>query len=106
VVERAHQPSHTADDGRSADGAPALAVDHLTKRFGERTAFEDVSFTVAPGEVFGLLGPNGAGKTTTVRTLGPLITPTSGSAVVAGIPLTLDNGTEIRQRISIMPDPR
>src|SRR5579872_1594792 len=84
--------------------APALAVDHLTKRFGERTAFEDVSFTVAPGEVFGFLGPNGAGKTTTVRTLGTLIAPTSGSATVAGIPLTPANGEKIRQRISIMPE--
>ena len=56
----------------------ALVVDHLTKRFGARTAFEDVSFSVAQGEVFGFLGPNGAGKTTTVRTLGTLIAPTSG----------------------------
>jgi ABC-2 type transport system ATP-binding protein len=87
----------------SPDGA-ALVVDHLTKRFGERTAFEDVSFTVAPGEVFGFLGPNGAGKTTTVRTLGTLIAPTSGSALVAGIPLLPENGTEIRKRISIMPE--
>lgn len=79
-------------------------ADHLTKRFGERTAFEDVSFTVAHGEVFGFLGPNGAGKTTTVRTLGTLIAPTSGSAVVAGIPLTSDNGSEIRQHISVMPE--
>ncbi len=79
-------------------------VEHLTKRFGDRMAFEDVSFSVAPGEVFGFLGPNGAGKTTTVRTLGTLIAPTSGSAVVAGIPLTPDNGTEIRQLISIMPE--
>jgi len=94
----------TADDGPSAGGAPALAVDHLTKRFGERTAFEDVSFSVARGEVFGFLGPNGAGKTTMVRTLGTLIAPTSGSAVVAGMPLTPDNGTEIRQRISVMPE--
>jgi len=67
-------------------------------------AFQDVSFTVASGEVFGFLGPNGAGKTTTVRTLGTLIAPTSGSASVAGIPLTSDNGAEIRQRISIMPE--
>jgi ABC-2 type transport system ATP-binding protein len=81
---------------------PALVVDHLTKRFGERTAFEDVSFSVAQGEVFGFLGPNGAGKTTTVRTLGTLIAPTSGSASVAGIPLTSDNGPEIRQHIAIM----
>jgi ABC-2 type transport system ATP-binding protein len=88
----------------TATGVPAVEVDHLTKRFGDRTAFEDVSFTVAQGEVFGFLGPNGAGKTTTVRTLGTLIAPTSGFASVAGIPLTSDNGQEIRQRISIMPE--
>ncbi|HEY6379614.1 MAG TPA: ABC transporter ATP-binding protein [Candidatus Dormibacteraeota bacterium] len=63
-----------------------------------------MTLSVAYGEVFGFLGPNGAGKTTTVRTLGTLIAPTSGSAVVAGIPLTSDNGSEIRQRISIMPE--
>jgi ABC-type multidrug transport system, ATPase component len=57
---------------------PALEVAHLTKRFGGRVAVEDVSFTVAAGEVFGFLGPNGAGKTTTVRMLGTLIAPTSG----------------------------
>src|ERR1035437_8574394 len=97
-------PTQARGDSPTANGAPALAADPLTKRFGGRTAFEDVSFTVAAGEVFGFLGPNGAGKTTTVRTLGTLIAPTSGSAVVAGIPLTPDNGTEIRQRISIMPE--
>ena len=84
--------------------SPALAVDHLTKRFGDRLAFDDVSFEVGQGEVFGFLGPNGAGKTTTVRTLGTLIAPTSGSATVAGIPLTPENGVEIRRRISIMPE--
>jgi ABC-2 type transport system ATP-binding protein len=82
----------------------ALEVDHLSKSFGERTAFQDVSFSVAQGEVFGFLGPNGAGKTTTVRTLGTLIAPTSGSANVAGIPLTAENGPEIRQRIAVMPE--
>jgi ABC-2 type transport system ATP-binding protein len=94
----------TRGEDPPAGGSPALVVDHLTKRFGERLAFEDVSFTVAPGEVFGFLGPNGAGKTTTVRTLGTLIAPTSGSASVAGIPLTSNNGPEIRQRIAIMPE--
>lgn len=84
--------------------APALVVDHLTKRFGERIAFQDVSFTVGAGEVFGFLGPNGAGKTTTVRTLGTLIAPTSGSAIVAGVPLLPENGQAIRQRIAIMPE--
>jgi ABC-2 type transport system ATP-binding protein len=91
--------------GEPPSGTPlALVVDHLTKRFGKRTAFEDVSFSVAQGEVFGFLGPNGAGKTTTVRTLGTLIAPTSGSASVAGIPLTSGNGPAIRQRIAIMPE--
>jgi ABC-2 type transport system ATP-binding protein len=82
----------------------AVSVDHLAKRFGDRIAFDDVSFEIGRGEVFGFLGPNGAGKTTTVRTLGTLIAPTSGSATVAGIPLTPENGVEIRRRISIMPE--
>src|SRR5215471_18256609 len=83
---------------------PALTVHHLSKRFGDRTAFDDVSFEVGRGEVFGFLGPNGAGKTSTVRTLGTLIAPTSGSASVAGLPLTAENGPAIRSRISIMPE--
>ncbi len=85
-------------------GTPAIEVSHLTKDFDGRTAVADVSFTVACGEVFGFLGPNGAGKTTIVRTLGTLIAPASGSATVAGIPLTPENGVEIRRRISIMPE--
>jgi ABC-type Na+ transport system ATPase subunit NatA len=85
-------------------GESALVVDHLTKRFGNRVAFDDVSFEVGYGEVFGFLGPNGAGKTTTVRTLGTLIAPSSGSAVVAGIPLSAKNRSAIRSRISMMPE--
>jgi ABC-2 type transport system ATP-binding protein len=88
----------------AASGAPALVVEHLTKRFGERVAVDDVSFDVAPGEVFGFLGPNGAGKTTTVRMLATLIAPTSGSAVIAGMPLLPENGIEIRERIAVMPE--
>ena len=84
--------------------APALSVRHLSKHFGGRLAFEDVSFEVGRGEVFGFLGPNGAGKTTTVRTLGTLLAPTSGSATVAGFELIPENGVEIRRRISIMPE--
>jgi ABC-2 type transport system ATP-binding protein len=83
---------------------PVLSARGLGKRFGDRVAFDDVSFEIAYGEVFGFLGPNGAGKTTTVRTLGTLIAPTSGTATVAGIPLAPENGVEIRQRIAIMPE--
>jgi ABC-2 type transport system ATP-binding protein len=89
---------------RATKGELALVANGLTKRFGERTAFSEVSFDVAYGEVFGFLGPNGAGKTTTVRTLGTLIAPTSGSATIAGIPLSAENGVEIRERISVMPE--
>jgi len=82
----------------------ALDVRELTKRFGDRVAFDGVSFEVGYGEVFGFLGPNGAGKTTIVRTLGTLLAPTAGSATVAGIPLSAENGSAIRGRISIMPE--
>jgi len=85
-------------------GTPALAVHSLSKRFGDRVAFEEVSFEIGYGQVFGFLGPNGAGKTTTVRTLATLIAPTSGSAIVAGIPLAPENGVEIRRRIAVMPE--
>jgi ABC-2 type transport system ATP-binding protein len=85
-------------------GGSALVVEHLAKRFGGRVAFDDVSFEVGYGEVFGFLGPNGAGKTTTVRTLGTLIAPSSGSAIVAGLPLSAKNGPAIRSRISLMPE--
>jgi ABC-2 type transport system ATP-binding protein len=85
-------------------GGAAIVVDDLSKRFGERTAVDGISFTVANREVFGFLGPNGAGKTTTVRMLGTLIAPTSGSAVIAGVPLSAATGVEVRRRISIMPE--
>ncbi len=58
---------------------PILDVKNLTKQFDRFIAVDDVSFSVAEGEVLGLLGPNGAGKTTTIKTLLGLITPTSGS---------------------------
>ena len=101
----AHAPGRASSAPSGGPGAQsAVAVEHLTKRFGDRVAFEDVSFRVGYGEVFGFLGPNGAGKTTTVRTLGTLLAPTSGSATVAGIELRPENGPAIRSRISVMPE--
>jgi len=89
---------------KKAIGGPALSVHGLSKRFDDRVAFEDVTFEIAYGEVFGFLGPNGAGKTTIVRTLGTLVAPSAGSATVAGIPLAPENGVDIRRRIAIMPE--
>jgi polyether ionophore transport system ATP-binding protein len=63
---------------------PAIHVEGLTKRFGRVVAVEDLSMTIAPGEVFGFLGPNGAGKSTTIRLLLGLIRPTAGSAKIFG----------------------
>jgi ABC-2 type transport system ATP-binding protein len=83
---------------------PALLVERLTKRFGDRSAFENLSFEVGWGEVFGFLGPNGAGKTTAVRVLSTLLAPTSGRAEVAGVALVSGNETEIRRRVSVLTD--
>ena len=61
-----------------------IVIEHLRKEFGSLVALEDLSLTIAKGEVFGVLGPNGSGKTTTIRMLCGLVEPTSGSATVAG----------------------
>ena len=95
----------TAKGGeRQGSDGPALVVEGLTKRFGGRLAVDDISFSVAAGEVFGFLGPNGAGKTTTVRMLATVVSPTSGTAVIAGVPLEPGRAVEIRQRIAVMPE--
>ena len=65
---------------------PEIAVERLTKRYGETLAVDDLSFTVEAGRVTGFLGPNGAGKSTTLRALLGLISPTSGRALVLGKP--------------------
>lgn len=63
-----------------------IIIEHLTKRFGDTTAVDDLSFRVRPGVVTGFLGPNGAGKTTTMQVLLGLISPTAGSATLDGVP--------------------
>ena len=62
----------------------------LTKRYGDFTAVSNLELDVAPGQLFGFLGPNGAGKTTTIKMLVGLLTPTSGTASVAGHDLRLE----------------
>ena len=79
----------------------AVRVENLTRRFGDFTAVDSVSFTVAPGEIFGFLGPNGAGKTTTIKMLSALLRPTSGNAWVAGYDVVEEPGA-IKHRIGYM----
>ncbi len=80
----------------------AIEVDHLTKRFGELVAVNEVSFAVGDGEIFGLLGPNGAGKTTLIRMLTTLTPPTSGTARVAGYDIRKD-ANSVRESIGVIP---
>src|SRR4051812_749074 len=63
----------------------AIETRGLRKRFGDKTAVEDLTLTVRRGEVFGFLGPNGAGKTTSVKMLLGLVRPTAGEANVLGV---------------------
>jgi ABC-2 type transport system ATP-binding protein len=74
----------------------------ITKRFGEFTAVDEISFAVAGGEIFGLLGPNGAGKSTLIRMLTTLIQPTSGAATVGGFDI-LRQPNEVRRAIGVIP---
>lgn len=80
-----------------------IEVEGLTKRYGEITAIEDVSFKVERGEILGFLGPNAAGKTTTMRILCGFLSPNRGSASVAGYDV-LENSKEVRKKIGYMPE--
>jgi ABC-2 type transport system ATP-binding protein len=68
----------------TAVGSGRIEVDRLTKRFGDLTAVDDLTFTVDPGRITGFLGPNGAGKTTTLRMLLGLVRPSAGTATIGG----------------------
>jgi ABC-2 type transport system ATP-binding protein len=79
--------------------APITEVKNLTKRFGDFTAVDGISFDIQPGEILGLLGPNGAGKTTTIQMLLGLITPTAGSIRMFGLDLATHR-EEILQQVN------
>jgi ABC-2 type transport system ATP-binding protein len=80
----------------------AIEVKGLTKRFGDFTAVDHISFTVPEGELFGLLGPNGAGKTTLIRMMTTLTPPTEGSALIAGHDVRKDS-EGVRNSIGVIP---
>lgn len=80
-----------------------IAVNHLTKYYGEYPAVRDVSFEVPKGRVVGFLGPNGAGKSTTMRILAGYLTATSGKASIAGFDV-FNDPIEVRRRIGYMPE--
>ena len=79
-----------------------VQTEHLTKRYGASRGIEDVSLSVAEGEVFGFLGPNGAGKTTTIRTLLGLLRPTSGRATIGGLDCWTQ-APEVKKLVGYLP---
>jgi ABC-2 type transport system ATP-binding protein len=86
---------------RHRGGKAVIEAHGLTKRFGDFTAAQDITFQIPPGEIFGLLGPNGAGKSTTFRMLCGLLKPTEGEGRVAGFDLRRDTA-EARGRLGYM----
>jgi ABC-2 type transport system ATP-binding protein len=80
-----------------------IHVRNLTKRYGDFTAVDDLSFHVAPGEVMGLVGPNGAGKTTTLRSITGIIPFSSGSVEIAGFDLKKDP-VGAKGQLAFIPD--
>ena len=80
-----------------------IAVEALTRRYGDFTAIRDVSFSVQRGEVVGFLGPNGAGKSTTMRILSGCIGATAGHARVGGVDV-LQKPNEVKRRIGYLPE--
>jgi len=80
-----------------------IEIERLTKRFGAFTAVDDVSFSVAKGEVVGFLGPNGAGKSTTMRMLAGFMTPTSGTARICGDDV-VDRPVAAKRHLGFLPE--
>ena len=83
-------------------GVPAIGVENVTKKFGDFTAVDKVSFSVDTGETFGLLGPNGAGKSTLIRMITTLLTISSGRIIVFGQDVTL-SPNRARLEIGVIP---
>jgi ABC-2 type transport system ATP-binding protein len=86
-----------------AGGNGLIEVQGLTKAYGEKTAVNNISFSVNKGEILGFLGPNGAGKTTTMRVLTGYLPATEGTAKIAGFDV-FDDSMEVRRRIGYLPE--
>ena len=80
----------------------AVEVNHIVKSFADNVAVDDLSFSVAPGEMFGLIGPNGAGKTTTIRMMMDIVKPDSGEVTMLGEKLS----EATKYRLGYLPEER
>src|SRR5262249_9038105 len=95
--------SQVVDSPPSAPAKAGIAVAGLGKRYARTTVLEDVSFTLAPGEMLAVVGPDGAGKTTLVQLLAGLLEPSAGTAIVAGLDVRTA-GTALGERIGYMSE--
>ena len=84
--------------------ASGIKLDRLTKCFDSITAVEDLSLSVAPGEIVCFLGPNGAGKTTTIHTIMGMKRPTRGNVLIDGVSVHSPRVEVVRRRIGHMPE--
>lgn len=82
---------------------PAIAIEGLTRRFGDFSAVTDVNLQVTAGQFFGFLGPNGAGKSTTIKMLTGLLAPTAGRIEILGIDLA-ENPLGVKRQIGVVPE--
>lgn len=82
---------------------PEVVFDRVTKRFGERVVFEELSFELKPGGCYGLLGPNGAGKSTLLRLMAGMLRPDAGTVAVGGLAPWRDQ-VRVRARMGILPE--
>ncbi len=99
----AEMKSGNGKTGAGVHGVPpAIEVDHIVKKYGDFTAVNDISFSVADGEIFGLLGPNGAGKSTLIRMMTTLIPITAGHARIGGFDVA-KNPDAARRLIGVIP---
>jgi ABC-2 type transport system ATP-binding protein len=91
------------DESRTGMAETAISCAGLTRRFGDFTAVDNVTFSVAPGQFFGFLGPNGAGKSTTIKMLTGLLEPTAGEIQILGRNFTA-GALELKRQIGVVPE--
>ena len=89
-------------DNQADSPQTMIAIEHLSKRYQEIVALDDLTLQISAGEIFGLLGPNGAGKTTLIKILTGLTRPTRGSAKIAGLDV-VSQPLEVKKLIGVSP---
>src|ERR1051326_7697213 len=95
------QPDAATLNGTLSMEDAVIEIQHLSHRYEQRQALDDISFEVMPAEIFGLLGPNGSGKTTLFRILSTQMLPTSGAATIMGFDVA-KQPTQVRRLIGVV----